>query len=463
VPGDRHRASANFGDRSLIAAVVWHAVAAPDGGVRDFTLGWLSVWTMASDGGNEMKLVMTLKVRDEDDVLEDNLRFHRALGVDFFIVTDNGSVDRTPEILARYAHAGLAHVIRDETCELRVHEVRWATEMARLAATEYGADWVFHGDADEFWWPARGTLKQVLAEIPDRYGAVVCPRTEFVGGPDDSRSFAERLVVREARSSLQPKLLHRADPHAVVLNSTHEVAATASPDLYRALQPPGRAVVRMVRDGGNGSLGADPPAEELRLVWAPVWPVRILHFPVRGWDQFRRRAEISLSAGGWGNHGRFRRLRKIADEGRLGELYEQLVCDGEAVAEGISEGRLVRDERLARFLPLCPEPLSGSPAEVRIEPAPAELERELAELEFDAMRLLARTQRFTMVQLDRVRNRVFELQTRLAERRAGARPGALLRGARRRLGRWRAGRAWPLPEADGGGVRESRSRRAATR
>jgi len=102
---------------------------------------------MASDDGDEMKLVMTLKVRDEDDVLEDNLRFHHALGVDFFIVTDNGSVDRTPEILARYTEAGLAHVIRDETSELRIHEVRWATDMARLAATEYGADWVFHGDA----------------------------------------------------------------------------------------------------------------------------------------------------------------------------------------------------------------------------------------------------------------------------------------------------------------------------
>jgi hypothetical protein len=413
---------------------------------------------MASDGGCRMKLVMTLKVRDEEDVLEDNLRFHRTLGVDFFIVTDNGSVDRTPEILARYAHAGLAHVIRDETSELRVHEVRWATEMARLAATEYGADWVFHGDADEFWWPARGTLKQILADIPDRYGAVVCPRTEFVGGPDDSGSFAERLVVREARSSLQPKLLHRADPYVVVLSSTHEVAATASPDLWRALQPPGRAVVRMVRDG---NLGPGLPAEDLRLVWAPVWPVRILHFPVRAFDQFRRRAEISLSAGGWGNRGPFRRLRKIAEQGRLDELYEQLVCDGEAVAEGISEGRLVRDERLARFLPLCPDPLSGSRAEVGIEPAPAELERELAELEFDAMRLLARTQRFTMVQLDRLRNRVFELQTRLAERRPGARPGALLRGAGRRLGRWRARRTWPLPDPEPSTVRESRSHRAA--
>ena len=59
-----------------------------------------------------MRLVMTLKVRDEEDVIEDNLRFHGAMGVDFFIVMDNGSVDRTPEILARYADAGLAHVLQ---------------------------------------------------------------------------------------------------------------------------------------------------------------------------------------------------------------------------------------------------------------------------------------------------------------------------------------------------------------
>ena len=42
---------------------------------------------------------MALKVRDEEDVLEHNLRFHRAQGVDFFIVTDNASVDGTPAIL----------------------------------------------------------------------------------------------------------------------------------------------------------------------------------------------------------------------------------------------------------------------------------------------------------------------------------------------------------------------------
>ncbi len=176
-----------------------------------------------------MRLVMTLKVRDEEDVIEDNLRFHRAMGVDFFVVMDNGSVDGTPEILARYADAGLAHVLRDETGDLRGLGAKWYTRMGRMAATEFEADWVIHNDADEFWWPISGTLKEALAEIPESFGAVVAPRAEFVGRPDGPGSFAERLVFRERRSTLQPKVAHRADPDVVVLHrGAHDIAAAAN-------------------------------------------------------------------------------------------------------------------------------------------------------------------------------------------------------------------------------------------
>ena len=46
------------------------------------------------------------------------------------------------------------------------------TDLARLAATEHGADWVIHSDADEFWWPRGDSLKDVLTSIPARYGIV---------------------------------------------------------------------------------------------------------------------------------------------------------------------------------------------------------------------------------------------------------------------------------------------------
>ena len=114
-----------------------------------------------------MRLVMTLKVRDEADIIEDNLRFHRAMGVDFFVVTDNGSVDGTSEILDRYVSAGLAHVIQEPTSGLRSNEMDWTTRMARLAASEYGADWVFNNDADEFWCPpAPSTWRARTAPVP---------------------------------------------------------------------------------------------------------------------------------------------------------------------------------------------------------------------------------------------------------------------------------------------------------
>jgi hypothetical protein len=366
-----------------------------------------------------MRLVMTLKVRDEADIIEDNLRFHRAMGVDFFVVTDNGSVDGTAEILHRYVSAGLAHVIQEPTSGLRSNEMDWTTRMARLAASEYGADWVFNNDADEFWWPITGTIKAALESIPEEYGGVVSPRAEFVARPDGPGSFAERLVVREARSNLQPKVAHRGDPDVVVLSNTHEVASAGGGDLFEALRPPGRVVHRGVRGAEDEEEGDVPGIEEMRLVWAPVHPLRIFHFPLRSYEQFKKRTEIFLRHGGFRDTGRFRRLRVAYEEGRLDEIYAALVWDDAAVQEGVEEGRLVRDDRLARILPRCPDPLEGGPSgSVPVQLDETELTREQAEVNLDTLRLMARTQRFHMVQLERSRQRIDELHDQNKELRS---------------------------------------------
>ncbi len=48
------------------------------------------------------KLIMTLLVRDEADILEYNICHHLNQGVDFIIAIDNGSIDKTPDILRKY-------------------------------------------------------------------------------------------------------------------------------------------------------------------------------------------------------------------------------------------------------------------------------------------------------------------------------------------------------------------------
>ena len=115
-----------------------------------------------------MKLVMTLRARDEADIVDAQIAFHLHAGVDFVVATDHRSADGTREILESYASRGYLHLIREDG-ELRGD---WFTPMARLAATDFGADWVINSDADEFWWPRGGSLKDVLGSIPERYGLV---------------------------------------------------------------------------------------------------------------------------------------------------------------------------------------------------------------------------------------------------------------------------------------------------
>ena len=64
-----------------------------------------------------MKLVMTLVLRDNADILEANLRYHLARGVDLILATDNGSSDGTVEILERYRGRGVAEIWHEHSTD----------------------------------------------------------------------------------------------------------------------------------------------------------------------------------------------------------------------------------------------------------------------------------------------------------------------------------------------------------
>lgn len=83
------------------------------------------------------------------------------MGVDFFIVTDNGSTDQTPDILKKYEQAGW--IVKTFTDKGPHNQVSFVDRMIRFISDNNLAEWVVNSDTDEFWVPKIGTLKETLA------------------------------------------------------------------------------------------------------------------------------------------------------------------------------------------------------------------------------------------------------------------------------------------------------------
>jgi hypothetical protein len=267
-----------------------------------------------------MRLVQTLVVRDEVDVVGAQLAHHLSAGVDFVIATDHDSRDGTTDVLEAYAERELLRLIR-VTGEVR--ETEWRSKMARLAALEHGADWVINTDADEFWMPRSGNLKDVFAAVPATHGVVWALSRHFVPRPDDGDVFAERMTARfsseaalnDPTSPYRPhaKAAHRGDPEIEVRFGSHRVITGLAP--------------------------------------LPNWhPADVLHFPFRSLEQYERktvrraRGDKGLAQYVKGLHAR--------ERGRIEQVYESLLVDDEALARGLEAGSLVLDTRLRDALRL---------------------------------------------------------------------------------------------------------------
>ncbi len=318
---------------------------------------------------------MTLVVRDEADVLEVNLRTHRALGVDAFAVLDNGSTDGTAEILERWRAAGLAHVITDPDADTDEVFREWQTRLATLAATELDADWVINNDADEFWLPLTGNLGDAFGAIPPDSHGLLAPRLEFVPRPDGPEPFWERMTLRERHTRVLPKLAHRAAGDVRVGPGSHHVI---SPTLGVG-ETAGKPSLRGLR--------ARPTQPEL-IAPAPEFSCAILHLPLRSFDQYRSRLEIGLRIAQTRESAQLEeRIKDVIDEDAAGEHWRELVGDDERIRAALERGELVEDTRLRDLVRAIgpPDPDAVEPPPYSVSAPAEELEAARAELEREAL------------------------------------------------------------------------------
>lgn len=179
-----------------------------------------------------MKITMTLLVRNEEDLLEDNVWFHRNQGVDSFIVMDNLSEDRTPQIIQSLAREiEIEHLTQsDDTYS----QSDWLTDMSRMALVEHGADWVIHNDADEFWLAQTGSIRDYLHAVSPEVGVLRVRRHNAVlrrdeNNPLKSCTHPKESILFEACSvnnhglPIPSKCAHRASLSALILPGNHHV------------------------------------------------------------------------------------------------------------------------------------------------------------------------------------------------------------------------------------------------
>ncbi len=274
--------------------------------------------------GKIMKLIMTLLVRDEEDVLRENILYHIEQGVDYFIATDNLSVDNTSDILKDFQSKGILHLIEEKSDDY--FQKRWVSRMAQLAKNVFNADWVVNSDADEFWWSEKGTLKGALCEIPDSYSVVRVNRHDFVPLVEEGGVVFERMVYRykvtlnSSGHPLLPKVCHRGMGNVEVSQGNHDVKHP--PDL---------------ESFSNHPLG-------------------IFHFPKRTYDQFENKVVKGGAAYERNKHfshqvgHSWREYYKRWKEGKLRKIYNSDSWTYDRIVQGLDAGILVEDRRLLSFM-----------------------------------------------------------------------------------------------------------------
>lgn len=261
-----------------------------------------------------MKLAMTLVVRDEADVLDAQISFHLASGVDVVVAIDNGSTDGTHDILTRFERCGALEIVKEDR---PFDQPRFVTRLAAIVAERHRADWVIHSDADEFWFPRSGTLKDALVAVPPRFGLVHGLWRHFVPVFPENGHFAERMVFR-----IRPG-----------------APGTTARDPYH----PQVKVVHRARSGvavGVGNHNATGGGLTLLRGW---YPFDVLHFPLRSRGQF----EQKTAQGHAFPEALHRRAAVEAIRGgRLDDRYRMYARDEAAIEHGVRAGWLVEDTRV---------------------------------------------------------------------------------------------------------------------
>lgn len=198
---------------------------------------------------------MTLLVRDEIDIIRPWLEHHCGLA-DMLIVTDNGSVDGTREVLDEWG----VEVIDEPAHDYMQHQ--WVDRMIRRLI-DAGCEWVANSDADELW---RVDLHALASAAPASLEAYRVPCCLYV--PTTADDPTDPNPITRMRHYTTTGRNHK---ERQCINAWHK--------LFHRTANYQRAEL------GNHKMFFAPGAGEIVDCAAG----RIDHYPNRSWTQYRRK------------------------------------------------------------------------------------------------------------------------------------------------------------------------------
>jgi glycosyltransferase involved in cell wall biosynthesis len=284
-----------------------------------------------------MRIVAYLGVKDEVELIERTIEHLRAIGADLIIAVDSRSTDGTAEILQSYESKDNFWLFQMDDLGRGQHpEQMWLrrnTEIIKRAE----ADWVILLDADEYWLPVSGSLKDCSALCTsdilsvDRFNVPLQPSGAMM--PDEliRSRYSEIFLFAKPISNLRREL--QENPHTAWVQGV-----------------PGPKVMARAKQIAGWTVGMHDaiPADGIQPVRSKPSDLIIAHLPFTTFSRFARKVENirhvfakfdSYFPGEMGWH--WRRWVTLADEGKLREEFEKQVFSEDAVAD-LRRQRIVR-------------------------------------------------------------------------------------------------------------------------
>ncbi len=200
-------------------------------------------------------------MKNEAPYILEWIAYHRAIGVDSFLIYTNGCDDGTAELLDRLDALGIVHH-RDNEGWTGKSPQQFALDQAMVDPVVQNAEWIIHIDVDEFMNVrcGNGTLDDFLARVPDATNVAMTWR---LFGHNGVTGFEDRLVIDQFDAAA-PKFCPK--PHTVwgFKSMTRNIGAYGKLSCHRPnkLTPGFEDRVKWV----NGS-GQDMTAEAIKNGW----------------------------------------------------------------------------------------------------------------------------------------------------------------------------------------------------